>query len=231
MRSFESSETRRPPRPGLTRRQALGAAGAGFGSLLLAGCKDDSKWHNMNVTGSSPALQFTLTRASDGREVTEADYQGKIVLLYFGYTNCPDVCPTTLFNIDQILKRLGPAAATIQVLFVTVDPNRDTLNQLKAYVSNFGPRVDGLRGTPDQLAALARRYRVVYTVSPATNTHPYEVTHSSAIYVFDTTGRARLLIPSLATTKPDIGGTVTDLRRLIEAKNPPGFWSRLMSWV
>ncbi|MGH6991475.1 MAG: SCO family protein, partial [Stellaceae bacterium] len=185
----------------------------------------------MNVTGTSPSLAFTLTRTSDGKEVTEADYRGKIVLLYFGYTNCPDVCPTTLFHIDQILKKLGPAAKPIRVLFVTVDPHRDSLTQLKAYVANFGPQVDGLRGTADQLAALARRYRVVYSVSPATKSHPYEVSHSSAIYVFDTSGRARLLIPSLATTKPDIAGTAADLKRLVEEKHPPGFFSRLMSWV
>jgi protein SCO1 len=214
---------------GITRRRAIGVLGAGVGASLLAGCHDNAKWHAMNVTGTSPALAFAMMRASDGKEVTQADYRGKIVLLYFGYTNCPDICPTTLTNIDQILARLGTDAKPIDVLFVTVDPNRDTLKQLKSYAAAFGPHVEGLRGTPDQLAALTRRYRVVYSVTPATPDHPYEVTHSSAIYVFDATGAARLLIPSLATTKPDIAGTVADLKRLVEEKNPHGLWQRIMN--
>jgi protein SCO1 len=227
---FPSSSLARP-RHAITRRHAIVVIGAGLSLALLTGCNNDAKWHAMNVTGSSPALSFTMTRASDGKEVTAADYRDKIVLLYFGYTYCPDICPTTLSNIDHILTRLGPAAAQIQVLFVTVDPNRDTTKQLKTYTAVFGPRVEGLRGTPDQLAALARRYRVVYSVTPATKDHPYEVTHSSAIYVFDGSGAARLLIPSLATTQPDVAGSAADLKRLVEEKNPPGLWQRIMNLV
>jgi protein SCO1/2 len=216
----------------VTRRRALGLIGAGFGAMMLVGCNDDVKWHAMNVTGSSPALSFALTRASDGKAATEADYRGKIVLLYFGYTYCPDICPTTLLRLDQVLKRLGPLARPIKVLFVTVDPDRDTLKQLKIYVENFGPAFEGLRGTPDQLAAMARRYRVVYSVQPATKDHPYEVTHSSAIYVFDGSGAARLLIPSMASTTPDIAGTAADLKRLAEEKkNLRGLWPRLVGLV
>lgn len=200
---------------------------AASSACLLAGC-DDGKFHAIDVSGSSPALAFTMTRAGDGKQVTQKDYRGQIVLLYFGYTFCPDVCPTTLTNVDDVLRRLGADAKHVRVLFVTVDPNRDTLSVLADYVKNFGSHVDGLRGTPDQLAALARRYRVVYSVEPATTTHPYEVTHSSAIYVFDGTGAARLLVPSLASTPPDIKGTTADLKRLVEEGNPPGFLTRLM---
>ncbi|MGH8822292.1 MAG: SCO family protein, partial [Rhodoferax sp.] len=140
-------------------------------------------------------------------------------LLYFGYTFCPDVCPATLANLAQILGQLGPDARQVRVLFVTVDPNRDTLAVLAAYVKNFAPQIDGLRGTPDQLASLARRYRLVYSVTPETKTHPYEVTHASAIYVFDRSGAARLLVPSLASATPDIAGIVLDLKRLIAEKS------------
>jgi protein SCO1 len=125
------------------------------------------------------------------------------------------------------LTRLGPAARDIRVLFVTVDPNRDTAPVLAAYVKNFGAQLVGLRGTPDQLAVLARRYRVVYSVTPAAEGHPYEVTHSSAIYVFDRRGAARLLVASLASTAPDIAGTVADLRRLVAEPHP----GRLLRWL
>ncbi len=196
-------------------------------ALLLASCSGE-KWHSIDVSDSSPPLVFTMTHAPDGKTVSQADYRGHIVLLYFGYTNCPDVCPTTLANVADILKRLGPEADHIRMLFVTVNPNRDTLPILAQYVKNFAPQIDGLRGTPDQLAALARRYRILYSVTPAAGGHPYEVTHSSAIYVFDGTGAARLVIPSLATTKPDLAGTAADLRRLIEEKYPPGLLTRLL---
>lgn len=100
--------------------------------------------------------------------------------------------------------------------------------QLKAYDANFGPHVDGLRGTAQELAALAKRYHAQYSVSPATKTHPYEVQHTPSIYIFDGAGKARLVIPSLAIGKPDIQGTMEDLRRLVEETHPPGLWTRLM---
>ncbi|MHB8885997.1 MAG: SCO family protein [Methylovirgula sp.] len=201
---------------------------ASLSAAFLAGC-NDGKFHAVDVTGISPSLGFTMTRAADGKEVTQKDYRGQIVLLYFGYTFCPDVCPTTLTNVDDILRGLGAEAQHVRVLFVTVDPDRDTLPVLADYVKNFGTHVDGLRGTPDQLEALTRRYRVVYSVEPATKTRPYEVTHSSAIYVFDRTGAARLLLPSLDA--PRIKATTADLKRLAEEVHPPGFLTRLMGMV
>jgi protein SCO1 len=219
-----------PARP-MTRRSAAARAAAGLVLMLLAGCGDDAKWHAIDVSGSSPPLSFTMTQASDGKQATEADYRGQTVLLYFGYTNCPDVCPTTLSNLAEILTRIGPDAHHVRVLFVTVDPNRDTAPVLAAYVKNFAPQIEGLHGTADQLAALARRYRVVYSVTPATEDHPYEVTHSSAIYVFDGSGSARLMIASLDSTAPDIPGTAADLKRLVETAHQPGLWARLLRSV
>lgn len=205
--------------------------GTGLALMLLAGCGDTTKWHSIDVSGSLPALAFTMVRATDGKQVTQADYRGKIVLLYFGYTFCPDVCPTTLSNLARALTRIGHDAQQVRVLFVTVDPNRDTPPLLAAYVKNFAPQIEGLRGTADQLAALARRYRVVYSVTPATKDQPYEVTHSSAIYVFDAVGAARLIIASLSSTHPDIPGTAADLKRLVEASHPPGLLARLLRLV
>ncbi|HZB92781.1 MAG TPA: SCO family protein [Stellaceae bacterium] len=217
--------------PGLSRRRAAVLLSAGASVALLGGCGNDAKWNTINVAGTSPSLRFSMARAPDGKEVTAADYRGSIVMLYFGYTYCPDVCPTTLSNLAEILQRIGSDARQVRVLFVTVDPDRDTLPVLATYVKNFGAEFEGLRGTPDQLAALAQRYRVVYSVTKPTKDHPYEVTHSSAIYVFDGTGAARLLVPSLATTTPDITGTAADLKRLVAATNPPGLLARLLALV
>lgn len=194
--------------------------------LLLAACGQSGKWHSVDISGSLPPLAFTMTRASDGKTVTAAGYRGRIVLLYFGYTYCPDVCPTTLTNIAQILDRLGPDAHRVSVLFVTVDPNRDTLAGLKSYTRYFAPEIDGLRGTDDQIAALARRYRVVYSVTPKSKDGDYEVTHSEAVYVFDADGAARLLVPSLASQSPDITGASADLKRLADGARP-GLLARL----
>jgi protein SCO1/2 len=172
-----------------------------------------------------------MTRAEDGKQVTAADYRGHVVMLYFGYTYCPDICPTTLANIASVLQGMGSQARDVSVLFVTVDPNRDTLPVLASFVKSFAPEIQGLRGTPDQLARLARRYRVAYSVTPGTKDQPYEVSHSSALYVFDATGKARLLIPSLDTTTPDIAGTQADLERLIQNRSQPGFVAWLRQYV
>lgn len=209
----------------ICRREALGFIAATLGTSALGGCKDE-RFHSTDLTGAMPPLAFTMTRAWDGKEVTQKDYKGKIVLLYFGYTFCPDVCPTTLINVADILRKLGDAASHVRCLFVTVDPNRDSLPIIAEYVENFGPDIEGLRGTPDELAALTRRYRVVYSVTPETKEHPYEVTHSSAIYIFDGSGAVRLLASTLATPNPDIEGTADDLRQLIGEAHPRGFFSR-----
>ena len=211
-------------------RRGFGLAGILFVITALAtlsGCDADAGWRSTVISGSSPPLEFSMTRASDGKAVTEADFRGEVVMLYFGYTFCPDVCPTTLANVSRILARLGPQAEPVRVLFVTVDPNRDTLTALEDYVKNFAPEIEGLRGAPDELAALARRYRVVYSVTPETKDHPYDVTHSSAIYVFDKSGAARLLVSPLVASNADVAGVTADLERLIEENNQPGLLARL----
>lgn len=208
------------------RREVL-ALGASALILAVSGCDKKTPWHESDISGSLPRLAFSMTDAMTDKPVTAADFRGKVTLLYFGYTLCPDFCPTTLTNLAAVLKKLGAQANDVRVLFVTVDPNRDTLPVLKRYVALFAPQMVGLRGTPDELAALARRYRVAYSVTPAHDGHPYEVTHSSLVYVFDQNGNARLLVASMATQKPDVVGTEDDLARLIKQPPPMGWWAKV----
>jgi protein SCO1/2 len=210
----------------LRRRNLLALTAAAL-VLPASGCDRKTRWHESDVSGSLPPLSFSMMDANTGKPVTAADFRGKVTLLYFGYTLCPDFCPTTLTNLADVLKKLGAQASDVRVLFVTVDPNRDSLPVLKQYVSLFAPQMVGLRGTPDELAALARRYRVAYSVTPAHGGHPYEVTHSSIVYVFDQNGNARLLVDSMATQKPDVAGTEEDLHTLIAQHRSPGLWRRI----
>lgn len=212
------------------RRQLLICA-TGAIVVPLAACDPKTKWHGQDISGVLPSLSFAMTDAMTGKPVSATDFHGKVVLLYFGYTLCPDFCPMTLTNLANVLQQLGAGAADVRVLFVTVDPNRDSLPTLKQYANAFAPQVVGLRGTPDQLAALARRYRVAYSVTPAHDGQPYEVTHSSIVYVFDQNGKARLLVDSMATPKPDIDGTTKDLRTLIAAHQSPGLLQRILRIV
>jgi protein SCO1/2 len=149
-------------------------------------------FHGDDISGVMSSLEFTLTGPS-GATMTAADVRGKTVLLYFGYTHCPDVCPTTLAKLSQALKRLGPAAAAVRVLFVSVDPKRDSGQELGRYASYFGPQFMGLTGTDDQLTALTKRFRVAYRRDAPDARGDYAVYHSSAVFVFDRSGSARLL--------------------------------------
>jgi protein SCO1 len=180
-------------------------------TVLLAACTGrDSSYTLKSISGLVPSLEFQLTD-QDGRSVTAADYRHDIVLLYFGYTQCPDECPTTLTTLANALHTLGPRASQVRVLFVSVDPGRDTTAVLKRYVSHFGPEFVGLRGEPAELAALSKRYRIAYHYEKPDSYGNYEVDHSSAIFVFDRRGRARLLGQSDNTAQQ----VASDLRRLL----------------
>jgi protein SCO1/2 len=212
--------------------RALAAAFVLFSmGAALSACNRDEGWHATDITGVSPDLELAMTRAEDGRHVTATDYSGKVTLLYFGYTFCPDICPTTLANVAEILKGLGGEASKVRVLFVTVDPGRDTAKILNQYTDAFAPQVDGLAGTADQLAALARRYRIAYSVKPNDDPSRYEVSHSPAIYVFGKQGKARLLIGNLGIGKPDLKGIGADLHRLIGESGGPGWLGWLQGVV
>jgi len=180
---------------------------------LLAGCgRAGQPWHATNISGAMPRLEFAMTRASDSANVTATDYRGRVVILYFGYTNCPDICPATLANLAEVLGRLGRDSDKVRVLFVTVDLNRDSLAILKKYAAAFAPQIDGLRGSDNALAGLARRYRIAYSVTPESPGHPYTVMHSSAVFIFDAAGRARLV--TLSTD--DTAGLAEDVKTLLK---------------
>jgi protein SCO1/2 len=198
-------------------------AGVSAAMTLSAGAA--LAWNSTDVAGALPQLQFTMTRAGDGKAVTAADYRGKIELLYFGYTSCPDVCPTTLLNASTMLKSLGAEADKVRVLFVTVDPNRDSLKLLKDYTESFAPQVVGLRGTPDQLAALAKCYRVAYSVQPVGDS--FDVTHGTAVYVFDRHGDIKLLFTQLETPGAKLDQMTADLKQLVEYGSHPSIWRRI----
>jgi protein SCO1/2 len=174
--------------------------------VLLAGC-GRSSFHMTDISGAMPKLDFHLTRASDGTAVTGQDYQGKVVALYFGYTNCPDVCPATLANLADMIGRVKNP--DVLVLFVSVDPARDTAERLRKYAAAFSPQIEGLRGSDNQLASLARTYRVAYSVDPAP---PYTVMHSNAVFFFDRTGKARLVTTD--TSNP--AAMAEDMTRLLQ---------------
>ena len=199
-----------PTEPFLTRRAALTGI-----ILALAGCRDEG-WFGTDVSGLLPDLSFTMTRASDGKRVTEADYAGQVVALYFGYTFCPDICPMTLSNLAAVTEALGADAAKLSILFVTVDPERDSREIMAQYTAAFSARADGLIGTPNQLARLARRFKVTYKIAPhAPGALDYAVSHGTSVYVFDARGKAQVLWPRFDTLDADIKGATGDLRRII----------------
>jgi protein SCO1/2 len=182
--------------------------------LLLTACHHDLSPQDVNIQNLVPNLAFNMTETRTGKAVSAADFSGRVVLLYFGYTNCPDVCPATLYNIDRIFKKMPPAdAAKMTVLFVTVDPDRDTPAALTQYTTLFGPNIIGLRGNADQLYALAQRYRVVFSV---TKKPSYQVTHSAAVYVFDGASKPQFIIAGLDTDAPDLSGIAADLAWVAE---------------
>jgi protein SCO1 len=182
----------------VNRRALLRATGAAVAAATLAGCDffalPKSPFHGVDITGGDFAKDFRLTDPG-GRERTLADFRGKAVALFFGYTNCPDFCPTTLHDLAEARKRLGADAARLQVLFVTVDPKRDTPALLASYVPAFDPTFLGLYGDESQVARTAKDFRVYAQVHEGTKPGSYTVDHSAQVLVFDPTGRLRLLWP------------------------------------
>lgn len=146
-----------------------------------------------DITGARFARDFNLTD-HNGQTRTLADFRGKLVALFFGYTHCPDVCPTTMADLATAIKLLGPEGNKVQVLFVTVDPERDTAALLKQYVPAFNPTFLGLRPTTEQLKSLAAEYKVVFQKNPGREQGNYLMDHSAGTYVYDPQGRLRLLV-------------------------------------
>jgi protein SCO1/2 len=183
-------------------------------ATLIAGCAGNSAlhWKTKSIADLTPDLQFTLVN-DHGQTVHAAHYLGKINLLYFGYTHCPDICPLTLATVEEAFLELGPSASNVRLLFVSVDPARDTPQVLRTYVGAFGPHVVGLTGTQQQLQTLMKRYRVTYSYGKPDSHGNYVVDHSDGIFVFDAKGHARLLM----NYKDGAKAMAHDLKQLIAA--------------
>jgi protein SCO1/2 len=183
----------------LTLRLARAARGAAVacalgGALLMAGCNKAPSFQNLDITGNTQfGADFSLPDTS-GKTRTMADFKGKVVVLFFGYTHCPDVCPLTMAELSQALQQLGPKdAQRVQVLFVTVDPERDTPELLAQYVPAFNPTFVGLRPANDaQLVKVTKDFRVYYAKVPGKTPDSYTMDHTAASYVFDPDGKLRL---------------------------------------
>jgi protein SCO1/2 len=172
------------------------AAACVFAAFSLAGCQPapPPSFHATDITGAAFARDFKLTD-HNGRVRTLADFKGKIVAMFFGYTHCPDVCPTTLSDFAAALKLMGPQAEQVQVIFVTLDPQRDTPQLLKQYVPAFNPGFLGMYTDAESLKQIAKEYKVVYQKTSVKGPDDYLIDHSAGTYVYDQQGRLRLLVP------------------------------------
>ena len=169
--------------------------GAALLLMCLAACSPKPEFKNIDITGSTSfGKDFSLVDP-DGKVRTLADFKGKVVVMFFGYTQCPDICPTTLTEMQQVMTLLGPQADKVQVLFVTVDPDRDTAAILKQYVPSFDSRFMGLRPADEAaLEKVTKDFKIYYKKVPGTSPGSYTIDHTAGSYAFDPEGRLRLYI-------------------------------------
>ena len=175
-------------------RRLASVAAVGASSMLgLAGCErfQAPAFKGIDITGAEYAKELALTDP-DGRRRSLAEFKGQVVVVFFGFTHCPDVCPTTMAELALVKRQLGADGQRLQAVFVTVDPERDTPELLKAYVTHFDPGFVALRGTPEETAAAAKHFKVFYAKVPGKTEGSYTVDHTAGAYVFDPQGRVRL---------------------------------------
>ena len=182
-------------------------------AALLAACSPDApKFRSTDITGAEFGRSLNLT-GHDGKPHSLEEFRGRAVVLFFGYTHCPDICPTTLADLAGVMKKLGADADRVQVLFVTVDPERDTREVLSQYVPAFDPRFLGLYGDTDATLKAAKEFRVFYAKNSGSTPGAYSMDHSAQGFVFDAQGRLRLFVrpERIAQDLPD------DLRTLLKS--------------
>jgi len=182
-------------------------------ALLLAGCDSQPKFGNTDISAAGYATDFALTD-HNGKPRTMADFRGKAVVIFFGYTQCPDVCPTTMTGMAEAMKLLGADADKVQVLFVTVDPERDTPQLLAQYVPVFNPGFLGLYADAQTTAKTAQAFRIFYKKQPGSTPTTYTVDHTAGSYVYDPQGQLRLYIKH--GEKPEV--IAKDLKLLVAGK-------------
>ncbi|QPF76474.1 SCO family protein [Roseateles sp. DAIF2] len=179
-----------------TKRHFLLGLTATASALLLAGCDKlggagKPAFKGIDLSGAEYARELKLTD-QDGRERTLGDFKGKVLVVFFGFTQCPDVCPTTMAELAQVKKSLGADGDKVQGIFVTVDPERDTAELLKAYLQSFDPSFVALRGSEEQTKAAAKEFKVFYAKVPGKTDGSYTMDHTAASFIFDTQGRVRV---------------------------------------
>lgn len=166
-----------------------------FMTMILMACSPKPEFKNVDITGSTAFGKDFSLLDPDGKVRTLADFKGKAVVMFFGYTQCPDVCPTTLTEMQQVMTLLGPKSDKVQVLFVTVDPDRDTAAILKQYVPSFDSRFLGLRPADEvALEKVTKDFKIYYKKVPGSSPGSYTMDHSAGSYAFDPEGRLRLYI-------------------------------------
>jgi len=183
---------------------------------LAAGCGERAAgpavpFKGVDITGADYGRELALPDV-DGRVRTLADFKGKAVVVFFGFTHCPDVCPTTMAELADVKRQLGADGERLQAVFVTVDPERDTPEKLKGYMAAFDPSFVALRGTPAQTEALAKSFKAYYKKVPGADADSYTVDHTAGSYVFDPQGRLRLFV----RYGQPVADWVSDLRQLLD---------------
>ena len=181
--------------------------------VVLAACsaeKSPPSFKSIDITGAEYAQRLDLPDA-EGKQRTLADFKGKVVVVFFGFTQCPDVCPTALAEIAEVKKALGADGARVQPVFVTVDPERDTPEVLKAYVGGFGPDFVALRGTLEQTQAAAKEFKVFFAKVPGKTEGSYTIDHTAGLFAFDAAGRVRLF----ARNGAGVDALVGDVKMLL----------------
>ena len=199
----------------LTRRLIL-TAGALACLGALSACDKaapPASFKSLDITGAEYARKLALTDAN-GQPFMLSSLKGKVAVVFFGYTQCPDVCPTTLTNLAETQRLLGPDGDKLVGVFVTVDPKRDTANLLKSYVGAFNPNWVGLRGSADDVAAAAKEFKVFYREVPGKTESSYTVDHTAAAFVFDPQGQVRLYVRH--NTPP--ADLVSDIKTLLATR-------------
>lgn len=182
--------------------------------LLAVACnRVPVEFRNTDLTGATFARQFTLSD-HNAQIRTLGDFKGKVVVIFFGYASCPDICPLTLSRLAAVMKALGPESERVQVLFVTVDPDRDTADRLRDFVPWFHPSFLGLRGNAQETKAVSEEFRIFSARREVGSQLGYVLDHSSGAYVYDPAGRIRLYVKDTASVEE----IVADIRLLLSGK-------------
>jgi len=194
----------------VSRRFVLRAGAAAVAAAMLAACEKKPSFNSTDVSGSDLGTDLSLTD-SNGQARTLQDFKGKVLVVFFGFVQCPDVCPTTLAEFVQVKNSLGKDGDKVQVAFVTVDPERDTPEILRAYVTQFDPSFLGLRGDADATARVAKSFKVFYAKVPGKEPGSYTMDHTAGVYIYDPEGHLRLF----ARHNAGVEALRSDIRKLL----------------